>query len=123
MSSSPAPAHRVAQQGSKQSPKTMMLPKAVRDELCMCVALRGYFSIRAGEGKILSMQYKCMEEFYHEKLEHSPSQIQMLVDGQLHYGALYDKKTTPILSKKHKCKIMIIDKNVYTKDFFQNVHL
>ena len=45
-----------------------------------------------------------MEEFYHGKFEHSPSQIQMLVDGQLHYGALYDKKTAPILSKKHKSK-------------------
>ena len=104
MSSSHAPAPRVAQQGSKQSPKTTMLPKAVHDELRMCVALRGYSAIRAGEGKILSIQYKCMEEFYHGKFEHSPSQIQMLVDGQLHYGALYDKKTAPILSKKHKSK-------------------
>ena len=88
MSSSHTPAPHVAQQGPKQSPKTTMLLKAVRDELRMCVTLRGYSAIPAGKGKTLPVQYKCMEEFYHGKFEHSPSQIQMLVDGQLYYGAL-----------------------------------
>ena len=104
MSSSHTTAFRVSKQGQKQSPKTTMLPKAVRDELRMCVALRGYSTIRAGEGKTLTQQYKCMQDFFHGKSNHSPSQVQMLVDGQLHYGAIYKKKTAPISSKKQKKK-------------------
>ena len=34
----------------------------------------------------------------------------MLVDGQLHYGALYDKKTAPISSKKQNSKKLKIGK-------------
>ena len=80
-----------------------MLPKAVRDELRMCVALRGYSSIRSGFGKKLETQYKLMETFFHGKSS-QPSQIQMLVDGQLAYAALYDSKTAPVASKKQETK-------------------
>ena len=108
-----------------------MLPKSVRDELRMSVALRGYSSIRAGEGKTLPQQYKYMEDFYHGKLNNSPSQIRMLVDGQLHYGALYDKKTAPISSKKQKSKkdspVQYILKQSLSRDssrqFFQHVDI
>jgi hypothetical protein len=102
MSSSHTTAFRVSKQGQKQSPKTTMLPRAVQNKLRMCVALRGYSTIRAGEGKTLTQQYKYMEDFFHGESNHSPSQVQMLVDGQLHYGALYKKKTAPISSKKQK---------------------
>eukprot|EP00957_Ditylum_brightwellii_P006872 520024-Ditylum_brightwellii.AAC.1 len=104
MSSSHTTALCVSKQGQKQSPKTTMLPKAVRNELRICVALRGYSTIQAGEGKTLTQLYKCMENFHHGKSNHSPSQIQMPVNGQLHYGALYDKKAAPISSKKQKSK-------------------
>ena len=80
------------------------LPKVIRDELRMCVALRGYSTIRSGEGKTLDEQYRLMEEFYHGKKNSSPSQIEMLVEGQLHYAGLYEKKPLRITSKKHRTK-------------------
>ena len=80
------------------------LPKVIRDELRMCVALRGYSTIRSGEGKTLDEQYRLMEEFYHGKKNSSPSQIEMLVEGQLHYAGLYEKKSVRITSKKHRSK-------------------
>ena len=101
-SSAHSTAHRLSKQKQhKQTTKETMLPKAVRDELRMCVALRGYSSIRSGFGKKLETQYKLMETFFHGKLS-QPSQIQMLVDGQLAYAALYDSKTAPVASKKQK---------------------
>ena len=83
----------------KQGPKQnhMSLPKVIHDELRMCVALRGHSTIRSRPGKILTKQYKHMEDFYHDKSNHLPTQIQMLVEVQLHHGALYEKKTVPII--------------------------
>ena len=45
-----------------------------------------------------------MQEFYHGKGNRSPSQIEMLVEGQLHYAGLYEKKPIRITSKKHRSK-------------------
>ena len=96
--------HRLTKQKKlKQTTNGTMLPKAVRDELRMCVALRGYSSIRAGFGKKLEIQYKLMEKFFHGN-ESQPSQIQMLVDGQLAYADLYDNTVAPVASKKVKNK-------------------
>ena len=58
----------------------------------------------AVSGKILIHQHKFMEDFYHGKSNHSPSQILMLVEGQLHYAALHETKSLLILSKKHEEK-------------------
>ena len=92
----------MSKSGAKQ--KLTKLPKVIRDELRMCVALRGYSTIRSGEGKTLDEQYKLMQEFYHGKGNRSPSQIEMLVEGQLHYAGLYEKKSVRITSKKHRSK-------------------
>ena len=105
MSSSHSTARRLSKQRTKHSPtKSTMLPKAVRDELRMCVALRGYSTIRGGFGKKLEEQFVLMQEFFHGKSTHTPSQIKMLVDGQLAYAALYDTKNTVVTSKKTKTK-------------------
>ena len=105
MSSSHSTARRLSKQRTKHSPtKPTMLPKAVRDELRMCVALRGYSTIRGGFGKKLDEQFVLMQDFFHGKSTHAPSQIKMLVDGQLAYAALYDTKATVVTSKKTKSK-------------------
>ena len=92
--------------GKKKSksnrPPPIILPKAIRNELRMCVALRGYSALREGKGKTLTQQYACLEDFYHGKKGHSPSQIQMMAEGQLYYADLYDATTKTITSKKHK---------------------
>ena len=87
---------------NKSTATHMILPKAVRDELRMSVALRGYSSIKAGRGKTIKQQFTCLHDFFHGKQKHSPSQIQMLVEGQLHYACFYEKESVPISSKKTK---------------------
>ena len=51
----------------------MALPKPIRDELRMSVALRGYLVIKGGEGKTMTQQEKLLEDFFHGKKKHSPS--------------------------------------------------
>ena len=88
---------------SKAKTKPVMaLPKPIRDELRMSVALRGYSVIKGGDGKTMTQQEKLLEDFFHGKKKHSPSQIQMLVNGQLHYASFYEKQSAPISSKKKK---------------------
>jgi hypothetical protein len=70
----------------------------------MCIALRGYSAIRVGKGKTLHQQYALLEDFFHGKEGHSPSQIEMMAKGQLYYVDLYDSSTISITSKKHKSK-------------------
>ena len=67
-----------------------LLPKAVRDELRMCCALRGFSSIRQGEGKTIKQQHDLLSDFFHGVRGKSPSQISMLTEGKLHYADLYD---------------------------------
>ena len=107
--SSHARARRFSQQGrnkyrSKKSQEIIILPKIIRDELRMCVALRGYSAIREGEGKTLQQQYVCMEDFYHGKPGHSPSQIMMMAEGELNYADLYKSTIKTITSKKSQSK-------------------
>ena len=70
----------------------------------MCVALRGYSAIREGEEKTLQQQYVCMEDFYHGKQGHSPSQIEMMAEGELYYADLYKSTINTITSKNSKSK-------------------
>jgi hypothetical protein len=88
---------------SSKSP-TIIPPKAIHNELHMCVALRRYSAIREGKGKALNQQYALLEDFFHGKEGHSPSQIEMMAKGQLYYADLYDLSTVSITSKKHKSK-------------------
>ena len=75
-------------------PPPLVLPKTIRDELRMSVALQGYSSLREGEGKTLIQQYQCMETFFHGSAAKAPSQIQMMAEGIGRYKDLYEKKGT-----------------------------
>ena len=76
-----------------------MLLKAVRNELKICITLRGYSSIRGGFRIKLDHQYKKMESFYHSTKTQS-SQIKLLVESQLSHANLCDSKTAIVESKK-----------------------
>jgi hypothetical protein len=79
------------------------LPKAIRNELRMCVALRGYSSIREGSGKTLKQQRQLLYDFFHGVTGKNPSQVRMLTEGKLHYADLYDTTThRNVTSKKKK---------------------
>ena len=80
-----------------------MLPKAVRDELKMCVTLRDYSSIRGGFGMKLDYQYKKIESFYHGT-KTQPSQINLLAESQLSCAALHNRKIAIVVLKKSKSK-------------------
>mgnify|MGYP000954705758 CR=1 FL=1 len=47
----------------------------------------------------LPLMYVLMQDLFHGKSNHAPSQIKMLVDGHLAYAALYDSKTTVVVLK------------------------
>ena len=76
-----SPYHRnEAMSSSHANSRPLMLPKVIHDELRMSVALRGYSTIRDGDVKNIAQQQQSMEEFYHGKLNKSPSQIQMTMN-------------------------------------------
>jgi hypothetical protein len=50
--------------GSASCVPPLVIPKAIRDELRMCVALQGYSALREGEGKTLHQQYHSMQHFF-----------------------------------------------------------
>ena len=76
------------------------LPKTIRDELRMCCALRGYSSIRSGDGKTLKQQHQLMSYFYHGVTSTSPSQILMLTQGISPYSDLFDTTTHRTVTSK-----------------------
>ena len=79
-----------------------ILPKAIRDELRMCCALRGYSSIREGDGKTIKQQHDLISDFFHGVTGKSPSQIRMLCEGKLHYGDLYESSLQRNLTSRKK---------------------
>ena len=88
---------------SRTTPTTrQILPKAIRDELRMCCALRGYSSIREGDGKTIKQQHDLISDFFHGVTGKSPSQIRMLCEGKLHYGDLYDSSLQRNLTSRKK---------------------
>jgi hypothetical protein len=66
----------------------------------MTCALRGYSSIRSGEGKTLKQQHDVMFQFYHGVKDTKPSQILMLCQGVSPYSDLYKTITQQTVSKK-----------------------
>ena len=87
---------RMSQASNTRQP----LPKTIRDELRMCCALRGYSSIRSGDGKTLKQQHQLMSEFYHGVTSTSPSQILMLTEGISPYSDLFDTTTHRTITSK-----------------------
>ena len=91
--------------GSRSSPtrtaaSKQKLPKAIRDELRMTCALRGYSTIRTGSGMKIRDQQEKMEQFYHGIEGNIPSQIQLLSEAKVEYADLYESTDIAIVTKK-----------------------
>ena len=81
-----------------------ILPKEVRNELRMTVALRGYSAMREGDGMSAKKQEKFLYDFFHGVTNKSPSQIQMMAEGLSPYDDLYESKTISIVTSKSNGK-------------------
>ena len=66
------------------------LPKEVRDELRLTVAMRCYSIMRSGSAKSLNAQYEHMSALYHGNEPSIPSNIKMMCDGCYLYKELFD---------------------------------
>ena len=78
------------------------IPKYVRDELRMTVALRGYSSLKQGGGKKLKDQQLHMSNFYHGKGKSHPSQIMLLSEALYDYTDMYDVSIVASTNKKKR---------------------
>ena len=90
---------------SKSSPKksarrkAIKLPKSIRDELRMMIALRGYSHMKCGEGRNTKQQEGIMYTFFHGNPPSRPSQVKMLANGEGPYSELYDYSTKLVVDK------------------------
>ena len=82
--------------------KGLPLPKHVRDELRMTVALRAYSALKQGGGKKLMDQQQQMANFYHGKGKSHPSQIKLLSEASYTYMDMYDVTVLQATSKSKR---------------------
>ena len=80
------------------------LPRSIRDELRMTVALKGYSRLKCGKPRRLPDQYSFMEKFFHGIKPSHPPQIQLLAEAHMNYRDLYDEVTYPVTNKTTKSK-------------------
>ena len=80
--------------------KAMKLPKMIRDELRMVVALRGFSNMKSGEGRNIKMQENQMHSYYHGSEPTRPSQIGMICKGEGAYQDFYDSLSKPVVDKR-----------------------
>ena len=108
----------------KQSKSQPKLPKPIRDELCMTVALRCYSVLREGKGKKLSDIYNSMSEWFHGNEPAIPSHLKLLCNASFCFKEIYDSVIETTTSKsnninkenvtKHILKEKLVwDKNTY----------
>ena len=76
------------------------LPIAIRNELRMLCAMRGYSIMKGGKGKTLMQHHDSLFAFYHGKPPSRPSQINMLAKGSYCYSELYECNQRVATSKK-----------------------
>ena len=76
------------------------LPRYIRDELRMTVALKGYSLLKILKARRLPEQYDFMHRFYHGKVPSRLAQIQLLAEGHLNYRELYELVNVKITTKK-----------------------
>ena len=75
----------------KKTKKTIEpLPKYIRDELRMTVAMKGYSDMKCGKSKRLPDQYIHMYDYFHGKRPNHPPQISLLAEAHMNYNELYD---------------------------------
>ena len=75
---------KIASSASKE------LPKEIRDELRLTVAMRCYSVLRSGNAKSLNAQYEHMSALYHGNEPSIPSNLKMMCDGCYLYKELFD---------------------------------
>ena len=78
------------------------MPKAIRDELRLTCALRGFASMRQGFHNTLAEQAKIMYDFFHGVPGKQPSQLKMLAEGTGVYRDLYKATMQRIVTSKKK---------------------
>ena len=82
--------------------KKTKMPKAIRDELRLTCALRGFASMRQGLFNTLAQQAKIMYDFFHGVPGQQPSQLKMLAEGTGVYRDLYEATAQRIVTSKKK---------------------
>ena len=75
------------------------LPKPIRDELKMTVALKGFATLKEGNGKTLVHQWDTIGRFYHGKDKTHPSQLKMMCEGTFCYRDFYETKISTATDK------------------------
>ena len=84
----------------KKTKSNPPLPRYIRDELRMTVALKGYSSLKTSKARRLPEQYEYMHKFFHGKVPSHPAQIKLLAEGHLNYRDLYDVVNVNVTKKK-----------------------
>ena len=79
---------------------TTMLPREIRNELKMAVALKGFAQMREGKGKKMQDQFIWMERFFHGKKPVFPSQLKLLCNGSFGYEDFYESIHVVATSKE-----------------------
>ena len=97
----------------KKSKKALPLPKNIRDELRLTIALKGYSKIKCGGGKTLAKQEAELYKFYHGKQPNNPPQVLLLAEGSYSYRMLYDTETRNVTKKSDSEKTLY---KYYLKD-------
>ena len=80
--------------------KALKVPKSIRDELRMTVALRGYSHMKSGEGRNTKQQEGMIYQHFHGNPPSRPSQMNMLSYGEGPYSDLYDYSTKMVVDKQ-----------------------
>ena len=81
-------------------PQPPELPKEIRDELRMTVAMRCYSIMHSGGAKSLNLQYDYMSSLSHKDEPSIPSNIKMLANGAYVYQELYDVRADEAITSK-----------------------
>jgi hypothetical protein len=84
---------------AKSPTKGSKVPKTIRSELRMAIALKGYSSIREGSGKTLKQQMDLLYQFFHGQEPTHPSQFKMLCNGAYLYSDFY-KSSSKVATRK-----------------------
>ena len=79
--------------------KASKLPKSIRDDVRMAVALKGYSIMKEGVGQTAKQQYETLYTFFHGDSPSQSSQLSLMCDGAYHYGDFYEE-INPVITRK-----------------------
>ena len=86
---------------SSKRKKPLPLPKAIRDELRLTCALKGFSAIKCGKSQKAPEQRERLSKKIHGKPPNRPPQIKLLSEGDLNYSDLYDEVDIQVTSKSY----------------------